>query len=69
MQTLKMIEEMTRSLYNVQKAEAIQKAQIDAARLELERERFEFEKQKAEMNRPDSNNSIRIDGLEPGWSE
>lgn len=69
MQVLKMIEEMSRSLYNIQKAEAIQKHQLDAERLQLERERFEFEKQKAEMFKPDNSNSIKIDGLEEGWAE
>ena len=69
MQTIKMIEEMSRSLYNVQKAEAIQKSQIEAERMQLERERFEFEKQKAEFHKPDASNSIRISGMEPEWSE
>lgn len=69
MQVLKMIEEMSRSLYNIQKAEAIQKHQLDAERLQLEKERFEFEKQKAEMFKPDNSNSIKIDGLEEGWAE
>ena len=69
MQVLKMMEDMTRSLYNLQKAEVLQKQQIEAARLELERERFEFEKQKAEFSKPDTNNVIRIDGIEKGWTE
>lgn len=69
MQTIEMIEKMTRSLYNLQKAETIQKQQIDAERLALERERFEFEKQKAEFSRPDTSNTIRIDGMEKEWSE
>lgn len=69
MQTLKMIEEMTRSLYNLQKAETIQRHQIEAERLQLEREKFEFEKQKAEFSRPDSTNTIRIEGFEKGWSD
>ena len=69
MQTLELIEKMTRSLYNLQKAETIQKHQIEAERLALEREKFEWEKQKAEYGRPDSTNAIRIDGFEEGWSE
>lgn len=69
MQTLDLIEKMTRSLYNLQKAETIQKHQLDAERLQLERERFEFEKQKSEYAKPDSTNSIRIEGFEVGWSE
>lgn len=69
MQTLKMIEEMSRSLYNIQKAEAIQRRQLEADRLQLEREKFEFEKQKAEFTKPDSTNVIRIEGFEEGWSK
>ena len=69
MQTLKLIEEMTRSLYNLQKAETIQKHQLDKERLQLEREKFEFEKQKAEAFRPTDGNAIRIEGFEKGWSE
>lgn len=69
MQVLKMIEEMTRSLYNLQKAETLQKHQIDQAKLDLERERFEFEKEKAEMNKPDKSNRILIEGMEKGWAE
>lgn len=46
MQVLKMMEEMTRSLYNIQKAEALQKAQIERERLELEKERLQLEKER-----------------------
>jgi len=69
MQALEMIEKMTRSLYNLQKAETIQKHQLDAERLQLERERFEFEKQKAEMFKPTDGNAIRIEGFEEEWSK
>lgn len=68
-QMLKMMEDLSRSLLDIQRLEAMQKHEIDAARLELERERFEFEKQKAEYGKPDSTNSIRIDGYESAWSE
>ena len=69
MQTLDLIEKMTRSLYNLQKAETIQKHQLDAERLQLEREKFEFEKQKAEFGKSDNNYAIRIEGFEEGWDE
>jgi len=68
-QMLKMMEDLSRSLLDIQRLEAMQKHEIDAARLELEREKFEWEKQKAEYGRPDSTNAIRIDGFEEGWSE
>lgn len=69
MQTLKMIEDMSRSLYNIQKATEIQRHQLDAARLRLEQDRFEFEKEKADLNKPDSSAVIRIEGFEEGWDE
>jgi hypothetical protein len=69
MQILQMMEAMTRSIYNLQKAETIQKHQLEAERLQLDREKFEWEKQKAEYARPDSSNSIRIEGFEEGWAE
>ena len=69
MQTLDLIEKMTRSLYNLQKAEAIQKSQLDAERLALEREKFEWEKQKAEMFKPTEGNAIRIEGFDKEWAK
>ena len=69
MQILQMMEAMTRSIYNLQKAETIQKHQLEAERLQLEREKFEWEKQKSEYAKPDSSNSIRIEGFEEGWAE
>ena len=59
---LKGVDDLLRGYYNIQKAEALERAR-------LEREKFEFEKQKAEYAKPDSTNSIRIDGFEVGWSE
>lgn len=69
MQVLKMIEDMSRSLYNIQKATEIQSHQIAADRANLEREKFEFEKQKSELFNPSDGNAIRIEGFEKGWSE
>lgn len=46
MQTLKMIEDMSRSLYNIQKAEAIQKRQMEAERLAIEKERLALERER-----------------------
>ena len=46
MQILQMMESMTRSLYNVQKAEAIQRQQIERERLEIEKERLALEKER-----------------------
>lgn len=46
--SLKTLEELKRSLYEIQKADALNKQWIEKERLELEKARFEFEKEKAE---------------------
>lgn len=46
--SLKTLEELKRSLYEIQKADALNKQRIERERLELEKARFEFEKEKAE---------------------
>ena len=59
---LKAVDDLLRGYHNIQKAENLQ-------RYQLEREKFEWEKQKADMLKPDASNSIRIEGFEEGWSE
>lgn len=59
---LKGVDDLLRGYYNIQKAEALERAR-------LEREKFEWEKQKADMLKPDASNSIRIEGFEKEWSE
>lgn len=68
-QMIKMFDELNMRINNLERIENIRKHEIDAERLQLEREKFEFEKQKAEYAKPDSSNSIRIEGFEEGWSE
>ena len=46
MQVLQMMESMTRSLYNIQKAEALERQQIERERLEIERERLALERER-----------------------
>lgn len=46
MQILTMMESMTRSLYNIQKAERIERTQIERERLELEKERLALERER-----------------------
>ena len=46
MQILQMMESMTRSLYNIQKAEALERQQIERERLEIERERLALERER-----------------------
>ena len=59
---LKGVDDLLRGYYNIQKAEALEKAR-------LERERFEWEKQKSEAFKPTDGNAIRIEGFEKGWAE
>ena len=59
---LKGVDDLLRGYYNIQKAEALEKAR-------LEREKFEFEKQKAAAFKPTDGNAIRIEGFEEGWAE
>lgn len=68
-QMVKMMDDLFMAINNLERIENIRKHEIDAARLQLEREKFEFEKQKAEFNKPDKSNAIRIEGFEEGWSE
>ena len=68
-QMIKMFDDISVRINNIERIENIRKHEIDAARLQLERERFEFEKQKAEFAKPDSSNVIRIEGFEEGWSK
>lgn len=46
MQILQMMESMTRSLYNIQKAEALERQNIERERLELEKERLALERER-----------------------
>ena len=69
MRVIKDVEDVKRSILDIRKADAAERLEIEKARLALEQERLELEKARAEYNRPDSTNSIRIDGFEIGWSE
>ena len=62
MQILQMMESMTRSLYNIQKAEALQKQQNDAERLAIERERLELEKERIALER--ERNALRSGNID-----
>jgi uncharacterized protein YjcR len=68
-QMLKMMDELSLAINSLERIENIRKHELDAERLQLDREKFEWEKQKAEYARPDSSNSIRIEGFEEGWAE
>ena len=70
LQSLKMIEELNRSLKSIQKAEALHRQNIENERLKLERERFEFEKSKYNDSQTvDNDIKVVIGGYEDGWDE
>lgn len=70
LQSLKMIEELNRSLKNIQKAETLHKQNIENERLKLERERLELEKSKYNDSQTTDNDiKVVIGGYEPGWDE
>lgn len=66
---LKFIEDLKRSILGEQRIENIQKHEIESRRVANEEARLAWEKEKSEYAKPDSSNSIRIDGFEVGWSE
>jgi LysM repeat protein len=68
MQILKMMEDMTRSLKNIQKAESIQKQQLDRERFEFEKEmalkRLELDKERIALER--ERNALRSGNMGDG---
>lgn len=70
LQSLKIIEELNRSLKNIQKAETLHKQNIENERLKIERERLEFEKSKYNDSQVTDNDiNVVIGGYEEGWDE
>ena len=69
MRVIKDVEDVKRSILDIRRADTLEAQRLQAERLQLEREKFEWEKQKAEMLKPDSGMSIRIEGFEQSWSE
>ena len=69
-QSLKMLEDIQRSLRNIEKAEHMRKEAREDERLRLERERLELEKSKYNDSQT-TDNEVRvvIEGYEPGWDE
>lgn len=69
-QSLKMLEDIQRSLKNIQSAERLNKERREDERLKLERERFEFEKSKYNDSQTTDNDiKVVIGGYEDGWDE
>lgn len=67
--TLKMIEDMKRSLLNIQKAEQLNRDRREEEKLKIERERFELEKNKVEGAKPDTEVKVVIAGYQEGWEK
>lgn len=75
-QTLKLVEEMKRSLYNIQKMDEInkerreqRKLEMDEEKLKMDQEKLEMQREQAENSKPDSNITVMIKGYEEGWSD
>lgn len=64
---LKSIEEMKRGLYNIMKADALNKDRREEEKLQIEKDRFELEKQKHETAKVDDSIKVVIAGYEEGW--
>lgn len=67
--TLKMIEDMKRSLLNIQKAEQLNRDRREEEKLKIEREKFELEKNKVEGAKPDTEVKVVIAGYQEGWEK
>lgn len=67
--TLKLLEDMKRSLYNIQKAEQLNRDRRENEKLKMERERLEMEKLKADAKAPDTEVKVVIGGYEEGWEK
>lgn len=68
-QTLKLIEEMKRSILNIQKMDEINRERREQRKLEMEEERLEMQKQQADLTKPDKSIQVVISGYEDEWSE
>ena len=69
-QSLKMLEDIQRSLKNIQSAERLNRERREDERLKIERERFEFEKSKYNDSQTTDNDiKVVIGGYEDGWDE
>ena len=69
MRVIKDVEDVKRSILDIRRADANERLEIEKARLKLEEERLALEKARAEYSKPDSSNTIRIEGFEKGWSD
>ena len=67
--TLKMIEDMKRSLLNIQKAEQLNRDRREEEKLKIEREKFKLEKNKVEGAKPDTEVKVVIAGYQEGWEK
>ena len=75
-QTLKLVEEMKRSLYNIQKMDEInkekreqRKLEMDEEKLKMEHERIQMQREQTENSKPDQNITVTIKGYDEGWSD
>lgn len=68
--SLKLLEDIQRSLNNLKRAAELNKAKREDEKLKLERDKFEWDKDKySESQTTDNEVKVIIEGYEPGWEE
>lgn len=67
--TLKLVEEMKRSMMSIQTMEQHNRELREKRKLQMEEERLELEKKKSEQTKVDKDISISIGGFEEGWTK
>lgn len=65
--TLKLVEEMKRSMMSIQTMEQHNRELREKRKLQIEEEHLELEKRKSEQTKVDKDISISIGGFEEGW--
>lgn len=69
MTALKMVEEMKRSIENIQKMDALNKQKNEEKRLSMEERRLQLEEEKRKTAQPDKEMTVHIKGYEEGWCD
>lgn len=66
---LKMVEEMKRSMLNIQTMSELNRQKNEERKLAMEERRLKLEEEKRDISKPDSEMTIHIKGYEEGWCD
>lgn len=66
---LKMVEEMKRSMLNIQTMSELNRQKNEERKLAMEERKLKLEEEKRGMEKPDSEMTIHIKGYEEGWCD